>query len=71
MARLAAETPPPAAVYALIEREVRRQKRSPAFEDWLEDAMEHSRIAVSPLLREEVLRQSSGEAAETPKEEKR
>lgn len=73
VARLAAETPPPAAVYALIEREVRRQKRPPAFDDWLEDALAHSRIAVSPLLREDVLRQvfSSGEDTETAKEEKR
>lgn len=73
MARLAAEPPPPAAVYALIEREVRQQKRLPAFDDWLEDALAHSRITVSPLLREEVLRQSvsSGDAAETTKEEKR
>lgn len=71
VARLAAETPPPAAVYALVEREVREQKRLPAFGDWLEDALAHSRIAVSPLLRDEVLKQpAAGKDDEEQKEER-
>ena len=55
VARMAAETPPPAAVYALIEGELRRKKRLPTFENWLKDALAHSRIAVAPSLRDEVL----------------
>ena len=53
--RMAAETPPPAAVYALIEGEIRGRKRHPAFDGWLREALSHSRIAVAPPLRDEVL----------------
>lgn len=65
VARMPAETPPPAAVYALVEREVRRQKRAPAFDDWLEDALAHTRIAVSPHLLKELLATSAQGGEET------
>lgn len=68
VARLPAETPPPAAVYALIEREVRQQKRLPAFDDWLEDALSRSRITVSPLLRDVVLTPPAAPGDESGKE---
>lgn len=70
-ARLEAETLPPAAVYALAERELRQQKRGPAFDDWLEDVLPQSQIAVSPLLLKDILIQSAPEDAENTAQKKK
>jgi len=42
-------------VYPLIEHILQEQKKSAAFEQWLEDSLSRATVRVSPLLRDELL----------------
>ncbi len=50
--------------YPLIEHILQEQKKSAAFEHWLQDSLSRATVRVSPLLRDELLKPPSARQAE-------